>query len=97
MYPVGRAFQFAAELAEEDINSRADVLPGYRLVLEPVNTQVRESERERGGERECVCSGAGQHTGEGGGRESVCVREGEREFRCQSEREREFFCRLMHR
>ena len=45
MDPVGRDFQFAAELAEEDINRRADVLPGYRLVLEPVNTQVRERDR----------------------------------------------------
>ena len=39
-YPVGTAFQLAAELAEEDINNREDVLPGYRLVLESVNTEV---------------------------------------------------------
>ena len=51
MYPVGRAFQLAAELAEEDINRRPDVLPGYRLILEPVNTKVRERERERERER----------------------------------------------
>jgi hypothetical protein len=40
VYPVGLAFQLAAELALEDINARQDVLPGYRLCMHPVDTQV---------------------------------------------------------
>jgi hypothetical protein len=40
VYPMGRAFIHAAELAVEDINSRPDVLPGYTLVLEPIDTEV---------------------------------------------------------
>ncbi|KAL8581526.1 hypothetical protein ACOMHN_042918 [Nucella lapillus] len=42
-YPVGSAFQYAAELAVEDINKREDVLPGYKIVLDIVNTEVSYS------------------------------------------------------
>ena len=36
---MGTAFQLASELAE-DINNRQGLLPGFRLVLESVHTEV---------------------------------------------------------
>ncbi|XP_025098712.1 gamma-aminobutyric acid type B receptor subunit 1-like [Pomacea canaliculata] len=38
-YPVGWAFQFASEMAVNDINKRADMLPGYTLVLDSIDTK----------------------------------------------------------
>lgn len=39
-YPAGTAFQMAAEMAVEDINNRADMLPGYAIELDTADTKV---------------------------------------------------------
>lgn len=44
-YPVGWAFQFASEMAVNDINKRADMLPGYTLVLDSIDTKVSFASR----------------------------------------------------
>ncbi|XP_025092635.1 gamma-aminobutyric acid type B receptor subunit 1-like isoform X2 [Pomacea canaliculata] len=43
-YPAGTAFQMAAEMAVEDINKRADMLPGYTIELDTADTKCQSAE-----------------------------------------------------